>query len=293
MLINAVMQLHVTMVCLMKDGKAALLDNVITSEIQEKMIVYHYWRDLMVDVPQGFDTFQKLMGRLTDKHDLARAFDDWLEYIIMGHLTDNSMKWDKNYTKDEIKTLYEMYREFVLTMDKKLVSDKDWFDFPGTYYEACIVTPYQREKAGQFFTPANVCDLMATMTLASTEHQPGMRINDPTAGSGRCLLAAHVQRPGCFMTAEDLDHTCVLMAVVNFLIHGVMGDVIWRDSLTLNFYGAWRVNEALNSLGFPHVRSMSEEEYRAIYIESVVESSKLTEEVTIMKETKQSTLEGF
>lgn len=210
----------------------------------------------------------------------------------MGHLTDNSMTWDKDYSKTEIKVLWEMYAEFVQFMNRKLVEDKDWFDFPGTYYEACIVTPYQREKAGQFFTPPNICDLMAKMTLASVESGPVKTINDPTAGSGRCLLAAHVQRPGCFMTAEDLDHTCVLMTVVNFLIHGVVGDVIWRDSLTLNFFGAWRVNELLNQVGFPHIRSLPENEYRATYLEKANESE-LTEDITIVKEAKQTTLGGF
>ncbi|MFA0846352.1 MAG: N-6 DNA methylase [Methanobacterium formicicum] len=243
-----------------------------------------------MDVPSEFKHFHNLIGKLTSKHDLPRVFDDWMEYIVMGHLTDKSMKWEKSYTKSDIKVLWEMYTEFVQVMNKKLVSDKDWFDFPGSYYEPCISTPYQREKSGQFFTPPEICKLMAMLNLGSSNLQPGMRVNDPTAGSGRNLLAVHVLRPGCYMVAEDIDYSCVLMCLINFLVHGVVGEVIWHDTLTQDFFGAWKVNETLNTMGFPSIRSLPEEEYN---LSRMVMENTENAILTINKPTKQSPLEGF
>ncbi|WP_281774202.1 N-6 DNA methylase [Methanobacterium formicicum] len=242
-----------------------------------------------MDVPSEFKHFHNLIGKLTDKHDLAQVFDDWMEYIVMGHLTDNSMKWEKSYTKPEIQILWEMYKEFTQIMNRKLVTDTDWFDFPGSYYEPCISTPYQREKAGQFFTPPDICKLMAMMNLGNSTLQPGMKVNDPTAGSGRNLLAVHVLHPGCYKVAEDIDYTCILMCLVNFLVHGVVGEVIWHDTITQDFFGAWKVNETLNPMGFPSIRSLPKEEYNLSKM--ATESS---EKATLtIKPTKQSTLGGL
>lgn len=246
-----------------------------------------------IDVPPGFKKFHELIGQLTMKHDLARVFEDWLEYIVMGYTADKSMTWDKNYTKDEIQVLYEMYREFILFMNKKLET-VNWFDFPGTYYEACVGTPYQREKAGQFFTPQNVCTAMAKMNISTVQKKGPLKMNDPSAGSGRCLLAAHIERPGSYMVAEDIDRTCCLMATVNFLIHGVVGEVIWHNSLLMDFYGAWKVNETLNLIGIPHIRSLSEEEYKASCVhQKPKEVDVATSQVEIVKPTKQTTLGGL
>jgi len=248
----------------------------------------------MVDVPTGFENFHKLIGKLTDKHDLARVFDDWLEYIILAHAIGEFPKWDKNYSKSEIKILWDMYVEMIMVLEERLVTDKSWFDFPGTYYEPCVSTPYQREKAGQFFTPPDISDLLTALSLPKT-CQGRIRINDPTVGSGRCLLSAHVKHPGSFMVAEDLDHTCVLMTVVNFLLHGVDGLVIWHNTLSQDFYSAWRVNESMNQYnGVPHCRMVSEREIKYIkMIEAMATPEEPLPGFTIMKPDKQSTLEVF
>lgn len=214
-----------------------------------------------------------------------------MEYIIFIHWIGEPVEYNKSYSKDEMKVFWDMYCEYIAVINKKL-EEVEWFDFVGTYYEPCISTPYQREKAGQFFTPPDISDLLTAICIPNTR-EGRIRINDPTAGSGRCLLAAHIMRPEAYMVAEDIDHTCVLMIILNFMIHGVEGEVIWHDTITKEFFGAWKVNEAMaRTGGVPHCRSMSEEEY---------ESSKLTHskapvttpEITISKQDKQSTLGGL
>lgn len=94
----------------------------------------------------------------------------------------------------------------------------------------------------------------------------GKRISDPTCGSGRNLLAFHVKHLGNYMVGEDIDRTCAMMTVCNFILHGVQGEVVWHNTLIHDdYYGGWKVNEHLNSplskyFGIPHCRPMEREE---------------------------------
>ena len=50
------------------------------------------------------------------------------------------------------------------------------------------------------------------------------------------------------------------MTVCNFIIHGMVGEVIWGDALNpANFHGAWKTNEMLK-FGLPSVRTIDKEE---------------------------------
>lgn len=226
-----------------------------------------------MDAPSEFKRFHELFTGLSLKYDPAMVFDDFLEYIILYHNMDKGLKWDKRYSKAEIKTFWLMYCEWLKVMDQKLVDDKAWFDFFGVYYEAEVISKLGKQGSGQFFTPDHICDFMAEIMLDKAEEG---WINDPTCGSGRCLVAAHMKAPGAFMFGQDLDRTCALMAVCNFLIHGVRGLVVWGDTLTGEVRAAWKVNEALDIVGLPLVRRISEGELGLlleVHGESPVEST--------------------
>ena len=88
-------------------------------------------------------------------------------------------------------------------------------------------------------------------------------VYDPTAGSGRLLLAAKADRPRSYLVGWDIDYTCCLMCVCNFLINSCVGEVVCIDTLRMdNFRGAWLVNEAYYRTGLPSVRWLNEQEYR-------------------------------
>jgi type I restriction enzyme M protein len=210
---------------------------------------------LEVNVPSELKGFHSIFEKLAYSYDWSVIFDDFLEYIILFHNMDTSLKWSKKYSKDEIKLFWELYREWIKVMDQQLVDDKDWYDLFGIYYEAVIVSKMNRTYQGQFFTPPNVCNMMADMTIAAANLRPGQSVNDPCCGSGRNLLAANTIIKGCYHVGMDLDQTCVFMTIANFLLHGIEGEVIWTNTLTQEFYGAWKVNEYLNKgIPLPHVR---------------------------------------
>lgn len=197
--------------------------------------------------------------------EVSRVFDDLLRYIIQGYtLPGHPGLEDWRYTKEQNSSFYQMYSQIVLIMQEEL-KHKQWFDVFGDIYEELIASKSRRSNSGQFFTPESLCNLMNEI-CKDEEKQTGKLISDCACGSGRTLLAHHVRNLGNYYVAEDLDKTCAMMCVCNFLLHGVVGEVIWHNSLIPEqFYGAWRVNAELNNplskwYGIPHIQVISWEE---------------------------------
>lgn len=197
--------------------------------------------------------------------DSGRVFDDLLRYIIHGYtLPGQSGLSDWNYTQEQNKGFYEMYALCVKIMDKEL-RKREWFDIFGNIYENLIASKGRKSNNGQFFTPEYLCDLMTKVTNGE-EKISGKIVGDCACGSGCTLLSFHIKNPGNYYIAEDVDRTCAMMTVCNFLFHGVTGEVIWHDSLNPdNFFAAWRVNEQFNKFGkkyygIPHIQPISYEQ---------------------------------
>ena len=94
----------------------------------------------------------------------------------------------------------------------------------------------------------SLCDLMTDIVYREDDKRKV--ISDPTCGSGRTLLSFNAKNKGCYYVAEDLDKTCAMMTVVNFLIHGMTGEVIHHDALQQSEpYNCWLVNYGLNDWG--------------------------------------------
>lgn len=199
--------------------------------------------------------------------EVGKVFDDFLQYIIWAHtLPQYGKKIDGwSYTSEQNKEMYDMYRTLILAVKPK-IDRHGWFDAFGFVYEDMIAGKFRRSNSGQFFTPPSICDLMTDITAPKEQTIVGKTISDPTCGSGRNLLAFHAKHLGNYFVAEDIDRTCCLMTVCNFIIHGVEAEVIWHNTLQPDtFYGGWKINEQLNSLfskyrGIPHVREISYDE---------------------------------
>ena len=254
---------------------------------------------MSADIPVELKDFHKIFQKLTYRHDNYKVFDHFLDYIIWMHdvrqldIPDGREKWDEKiypYSKDERQIFYELYCEWLQVMNNRLVSDKDWYDLFGTYYMAEIVSKSKSQGTGQFFTPANVCTAMAQMTLGpNVTKYKSKSFNDPTCGSGRCLLALNAEAPGNYHFGEDLDLTCCKMTVANFLIHGVSGSVIWKNSLSQEFFGAWKVNEYLNyGMPLPHVQQVKSEQ-AAYYLMGI--SKKITKPIEVTESVKEKAVE--
>lgn len=211
----------------------------------------------------------KLLSDFTyqNGYEISCVFDDFLQYIIWLHTMPEFGKpidgW--RYKPEEGKQFFEMYQALVLELNENL-KHNEWFDIFGNIYEELIAGKSRRSNCGQFFTPPTLCDLMVEISNPKDEVVVGKNISDCACGSGRNLLAFHVKHLGNYMVGEDVDRTCAMMTVCNFILHGVNGEVIWHNTLIPDsYYGGWRVNENLNNpfrkyAGVPHCRPITYEQ---------------------------------
>jgi hypothetical protein len=73
------------------------------------------------------------------------------------------------------------------------------------------------------------------------------------------------------------------MTICNFLVHGLQADVIWGNTLTMDYFDAWKVNELLHlNNGVPHIRKFNSHEL-----------DQLMNQETLVKELKPVTLMDF
>jgi hypothetical protein len=127
---------------------------------------------------------------------------------------------------------------------------RTWYDMLGWLYEY-IASNYKRKGMGQFFTPPYLCDMMVRInnpvicerTNKNNVITGPTTIQDPACGSGRMLLAAasswiNAQQEedyryvdGFYMCANDLDAMCTKMTAINFVLHGLTGEVTCANGL--------------------------------------------------------------
>ena len=150
----------------------------------------------------------------------------------------------------------QLYKEWIqIVADELDKGEKYYYDYLGVFYEDVIQSKYKAGTNGQFFTPQCVSKLMAKTLMQNT----GGVINDCACGSGRLLLDSHSENPSAILIGQDLDPVACKMAVLNFYVSGVRGSVIHMNTLTLDVFEAWRVNNYLyHGLPLPHIELVSE-----------------------------------
>lgn len=117
----------------------------------------------------------------------------------------------------------------------------------GTLYEKMFQTSSKASRTGQFFTPQDLCRLMAEISVPRVQKDADevTSYNDCACGSGRTLLAAWEKcdkyRKNYF-TAQDIDSTSVMMCALNFMINGMVGIVECQNTLTMEWHHGYIVN---------------------------------------------------
>lgn len=112
-------------------------------------------------------------------------------------------------------------------------------DFLGEMFMGLELNNHWR---GQFFTPYNVCRMMAEMTMgdagALVEKRGWLGLNDPCCGAGALLIAArnvltraHIGYTSALFVAQDIDMTAGLMCYIQLSLLGCAGYVVIANSL--------------------------------------------------------------
>lgn len=213
------------------------------------------------EAPHEVRELEKLINNFTYANGLevTTVFRDFLRYIIHGFsIPGTPPLTDWRYTKEQNKAFAEMLIAWIRIMDAQ-IKIHGWYDAFGDLFMA-LTSQHGQQQKGQFFTPEHICDLCDDLTMGNDS---GIHsIYDAAAGSGRMLLSAKAKHPRNYLVAWDIDYTCCLMCVCNFLINSCVGEVVCIDTLRMdNFRGAWIVNEAYYRTELPSVRWLNEQEY--------------------------------
>ena len=197
------------------------------------------------------------------KGERSTIWNNWLEYCIdINLLTNSTEKIDINKInyKGNEKEYFDLFTAWIKDLDNKLKSNKV-YDSLGLFYEELVKSHFKSKDLGQFFTPMDVTKLMAELTIPETPVEDGF-VNDPCCGSGRMLMCGYVESKGKLRAiGQDMDLTSCMMTVLNFWSHGIVGSVIWMDTISNETYGAWRVNKYLNyGIPVPHIEKINPNE---------------------------------
>lgn len=138
------------------------------------------------------------------------------------------LKRIQKYNKKEQELFPQLAAEVVLALEKNPEQD-----FLGKIFMELNLS---NDSGGQFFTPYNVCRMMAEMTISDVvthvEKHGYIIINDPVCGAGATLIAAvhaaakPLSEAGfnwqnhVLVTAQDIDYIVALMCYIQLSLLG-------------------------------------------------------------------------
>ena len=190
--------------------------------------------------------FVRTFSDLCDRH---QSWQVWSDFVTMTATaisntvdpTDVKEKREKRYmdlisqyTPNEQRVFPELVRMLVDAMEAN--PDQD---FLGDLFMALELGNHWK---GQFFTPYNVCKMMAEMQChdakAKAEDQGWISVLDPACGAGALLVAARnvFLREGVgfdrvLFAAQDIDHVAGMMCYIQLSLLGCAGYVCIADTL--------------------------------------------------------------
>lgn len=195
--------------------------------------------------------FLDVFGQLTNRH---RSWDVWRDFITMFACSLSNpldkehrhkreelyLQTVKKYKKQEQELFPELAAQTVLALEENPEQD-----FLGSIFMSLNLG---NEHNGQFFTPYDVCKMMAEVTmggvLLKVERDGYISINDPCCGAGATLIAGiHTARKQLekanlnyqnhiLVIAQDIDEVVALMCYIQLSLLGVAGYVKVGNSLT-------------------------------------------------------------
>lgn len=198
----------------------------------------------------------KLMRGLAHRHDLWRVFSDFCEIsaVSIANAVDRPnpqsaarearyMEIVKAYSKDELpefsKMLYYLTEALSCSMDDVLGEVFMEMDLGSKWH-------------GQFFTPYEICRLMASLNVgdelkAMIARRGFVTANEPACGGGAMMIAmaeemqaAGINYQQCLhVTAQDLDLKAVHMAYIQLSLLHIPAVVVHGNTLTNEQRSHW------------------------------------------------------
>jgi type I restriction-modification system DNA methylase subunit len=214
----------------------------------------------------GSDYKKNILSILKDncyRHDNYRIFRDWVELMAIA-LSNRYNTPDRDqreaqymetigrYETKEIDNFCKAFAQLVLLFEKE--GFNDWLG------QIFMELELGNERAGQFFTPYCLSQMMASMTLQDPQSvidaNGEITISEPAIGSGGMVIAAaeHLKNKGinysqyATFTGVDVDDRCVHMSYIQLSLLNIPAVIIHGNTLTLEERSHWYTGAYLDRI---------------------------------------------
>lgn len=235
------------------------------------------------DIQQAQLNFEEAFADDDLREDLIEGIKADVSYVIEPKLTFTSMVDAVNKGKFQLEDLAQGFREIEQSSEifENLFEDVDLYskklgpnsskqnqtisalmkelatldiahngDMLGDAYEYLIgeFAADSGKKAGEFYTPQPVSQLMTKIVMQGKENQKGFSVYDPTMGSGSLMLNVkkYSNEPGTIgYFGQELNTSTFNLARMNMILHGVdIENQHLNNADTLD--GDWPTDEPTN-----------------------------------------------
>ncbi len=195
----------------------------------------------------------KALQGLTARHDLYRVFADSMEMMALAVANGcDRTQYDarearylviaKDYSREELTQVSRLMA---------LLTEAMTAEFADYLGELFMGLDLGSDARGQFFTPYDLCRLMARATIDDDQIQQALAargyvtVHEPAVGAGGMVLAMEERmralgHPGVMhVTCVDVDIKAVHMAYLQLSLAGIPAIVIHGNSLTLEAWSTW------------------------------------------------------
>lgn len=156
-----------------------------------------------------------------------------------------------------------LFPQILVALVNEYEKAEEPIDILGDIYEELGLT---KKGSAQFFTPIEVCKVMAKLTINKEESKKKIdekgyiNISDPSCGSGRNLYAAYselldsgIDSNKILIEGDDIDLTCCCMTYIGLSLMGANAIVNHQDTLTMKRYDtfytvAYAINKDLQEI---------------------------------------------
>lgn len=195
--------------------------------------------------------FVKVFRRLCYRWNPWEVWSDWL--IMASCALYQPIHQDPEVEAEYMRAVSRYSREEADTMAQLLALTVDALeaggphDFLGGIFHELEM---HNEARGQFFTPYELCRMMARMVVDPQPPPPGRALlcNEPACGSGATMIAIHEIAAGAaepwahkvHYVMQDLDDRAFRMAYIQASLLGMSAEVVRGNTLAMDFDSVWR-----------------------------------------------------
>ncbi|MEM3064471.1 MAG: type I restriction-modification system subunit M [Candidatus Nitrosotenuis sp.] len=208
------------------------VENLIKSGKSEKEADKEFYHDFYVPKEARWENLSKVRSRVGEKIDEICKIIEKTNPQLEGVLTNTKYADPRKYPDDRLASLVSHFNSPRLRN-----SDLEKEDIFGDAYEYLLeqFADATKKKGGEFFTPREVVKLLVNLV----EPKEGMKICDPTCGSGGMLIVSrrYVEKHGgnprnLVLDGQESNYGNLAMCKMNMVLHGIVdfnieyGDVL-------------------------------------------------------------------